>query len=112
LEQKRRPTVLPVFEGSSDEINKDLEENLTDCEGLFIVYGNASKIWVRAALRRYFKFVRPRQTQPYYKTILFVRPPSKSESELGASVDDFKRVYCDGGITVERVQNILEELRL
>ena len=111
LEENKRPAALPVFDGLTDVIDKDLEESLKECGGLFIVYRNASPAWVRSALRRYFKYVRPREIQPDPKVILFVPPPPKDETELDVSIADFERIYCDEEETriVQRVRTLLEK---
>ena len=50
----------PLFEGSAEEITKDLDANLVDCDTLLLVYGKADAPWVRAQLRRYSKIERLR----------------------------------------------------
>ena len=52
----------PLFEGSAEDITKDLDANLVDCDTLLLVYGKADAPWVRAQLRRYSKIERLRDT--------------------------------------------------
>jgi hypothetical protein len=97
----------PLFEGSADDITKDLDANLIDCGALVLVYGNAAAPWVRAQLRRYNKLERLRQDAPRLKTILLAPPASKSD--IGVS-GGFTKIDCQNGLNSDDVHRIVAEL--
>ena len=98
----------PLFEGSADDITKDLDANLIDCGALLLVYGHADAPWVRAQLRRFSKMERLRDEPPRLKTILFAPPGPKPDIGWAGG---FTKIDCEKGLTGEAVQNLVEELR-
>ena len=98
----------PLFEGSAEDITKDLDANLVDCDTLLLVYGKADAPWVRAQLRRYSKIERLRNLPPRVKTILFAPPAPKPEIAMSGG---FAKIDCQGGLTGDSVDQIVAELR-
>jgi hypothetical protein len=98
----------PLFEGSAEEITKDLDANLVDCDTLLLVYGKADAPWVRAQLRRYSKIERLRDLPPRIKTILFAPPAPKPEIAMSGG---FARIDFQSGLTGDNVEQIVAELR-
>lgn len=98
----------PLFSGTAEEITKDLDANLVDCDTLLLVYGKADAPWVRAQLRRYSKIERLRDAPPRVKTILFAPPAPKPEIAMSGS---FAKIDCQGGLSGDRVDQIVAELR-
>ncbi len=98
----------PLFEGSAEEITKDLDANLVDCDTLLLVYGKADAPWIRAQLRRYSKIERLRELPPRTKTILFAPPAPKSELAMSGG---YSKIDCQSGLTGENVERIVAELR-
>jgi hypothetical protein len=98
----------PLFEGSAEDITKDLDANLVDCDTLLLVYGKADAPWVRAQLRRYSKIERLRDTPLRVKTILFAPPAPKPEIAMSGG---FAKIDCQTGLTGDRVDEIVAELR-
>lgn len=99
-----------LFKGTPDKILKDLEENLKACAALLVVYGNSEPDWVRAQLRLYQKLEGLRTEAPRLKAILLAPPAPKSDSDLG-SAGGFKKMDYQHEATVERLQQIVAELR-
>jgi hypothetical protein len=98
----------PLFEGSAEEIAKDLEANLVECEALLLVYGRADAPWVRAQLRRYTKIERLRETPARVKTILLAPPAPKSEIAVSGG---FSKIDYQNGLSGENMEQIVAELR-
>ncbi len=98
----------PLFEGSAEDITKDLDANLVDCGTLVLVYGKADAPWVRAQLRRYSKLERLRDTPARFKAILFAPPAPKPD--IGV-VGGFIKIDCQEHLTGDDVQKIVSELR-
>ena len=88
----------PLFEGSAEDITKDLDANLVDCDTLLLVYGKADAPWIRAQLRRYSKIERLRGEPPRVKTILFAPPAPKPEIAMSRRIrQDRLPARADGG---------------
>jgi hypothetical protein len=98
----------PLFEGSAEDITKDLDANLIDCDTLLLVYGKADAPWIRAQLRRYSKVERLRDAPPRVKTILFAPPAPKPEIAMSGG---FAKIDCQSGLSADRVDQIVAELR-
>jgi hypothetical protein len=98
----------PLFEGSAEDITKDLDANLIDCDTLLLVYGKADAPWIRAQLRRYSKIERQRGEPPRVKTILFAPPAPKPEIAMSGG---FAKIDCQEGLTADSVDKIVAELR-
>jgi hypothetical protein len=98
----------PLFEGSADDITKDLDANLIDCGALLLVYGHADAPWVRAQLRRFSKVERLRDEPPRLKSILFAPPGPKPDIGWAGG---FTRIDCENGLTGEALENFVAELR-
>jgi hypothetical protein len=98
----------PLFEGTAEEITKDLDANLVDCDTLLLVYGKADAPWVRAQLRRYSKIERLRDAPPRVKTILFAPPAPKPEIAMSGG---FAKIDHQSGLTGDSVEQIVAELR-
>jgi hypothetical protein len=98
----------PLFEGSAEDITKDLDANLVECGALMLVYGKADAPWVRAQLRRFSKLERLRDAPPRVKTILFAPPAPKPEIAVSGG---FTKIDCQNHLTGEDVEKIVAELR-
>lgn len=49
---------MPLEVGLPDDLEKDLEANLSECHALILVYGHTPATWVRGRLRQYMKKLR------------------------------------------------------
>jgi hypothetical protein len=98
----------PLFEGTAEEITKDLDANLVDCDTLLLVYGKSDAPWVRAQLRRYSKIERLRDLPPRTKLILFAPPAPKPEIAMSGG---FVKIDRQDGLTGDNVEQIVAELR-
>jgi hypothetical protein len=109
-EKKNCSAARPLFEGSAEDIVKDLEENLLNCGALLLLYGRAPPAWVRAQLLRYSKLESRREAPPRLKSIV-VGPP-EPKAELGWSIGSFGRLDCLDGEVVRRIQDVIAGLQL
>lgn len=94
--------VLPLDKGDPEEIRLDLEENLSTCEALIIVYGDAAPGWVRAQVRQYRKAKRER---PLERQGIYYGPPSKDD--LGLALPALKIIPCREGFAREKLLEFL-----
>ena len=91
---------------SAKDIEEDLEANLIGCNGLLLVYGQASLAWVRAQIRRIMKLESQRKEPLRVKTIVCGPPPPKPD----VGVSGFDVVDWQDGATPERVGTIVRDL--
>lgn len=68
----------PLREGSPEEVRKDLEENLKDCDGLILVYGATEPSWVRDQLRQGRKILSQRE-RALAAMAIYLGPPDKKK---------------------------------
>src|SRR5262249_48087778 len=99
-----------LCKGTPYKILKHLEDNLKACAALLVVYGNSERDGGRAQLRLYQKLEGLRTEAPRLKAILLGPPAPKSDSDLGAA-GGFKKMDYQHDATVERLQQIVAELR-
>jgi hypothetical protein len=81
--------ILPLFDGGPDEILRDLEDNIVECNALVVVYGNAQPTWVRAQLRLFVKLSKSRRETPPKVLAIYAGPSSKRDV-LGVLSPDIK----------------------
>jgi hypothetical protein len=108
-DRKNCSAARPLFEGSAEDIVKDLEENLLSCGALLLLYGSAPPAWVRAQLLRYSKLEPRREGPPRLKSILLGPPVPKPELAWSGGFDN---IDCLDGDILQRIQSILAGLQL
>jgi hypothetical protein len=108
-DRKNFSAARPLFEGSAEDIVKDLEENLLSCGALVLLYGSAPPAWVRAQLLRYSKLESRRDMPLRLKSILLGPPVPKPELAWSGG---FEKIDCQEGDILQRIQSILAGLQL
>jgi hypothetical protein len=108
LEQSGCSYALPMNEGRPDEIRRDLEANLIDCDGLIIVYGEITEEWVREQLRQWRKILY-RRDKPLRALAVYEGPPS-AKQRLGMRLPKMHVIDCRQGLQEEKVKSFLNEL--
>jgi len=69
----------PLLEGPPEQVRRDLEENLTSCDGLVLIYGTSEASWVRNQLRQGRKILSQRERDLAALAIYLGPPPQKPE---------------------------------
>jgi serine/threonine protein kinase len=108
LDQSGCAYALPVWEGQPDEIRKDLEANLIDCDGLIVVYGDIPEPWVREQLRLWRRTLHLRQ-KPLQGLAVYDGPPPE-KPRLGMKLPKMQVIECRHGVQKEKVRNFLSGL--
>jgi hypothetical protein len=93
LERRSANVFLPVFDGSPEEIARDLRESLLDCNGIIIVFGAAPPMWVRARLRFASKVGIESPGGSRKRIAVYLHPP-RQQDELGVMSPNI--VWVDG----------------
>jgi hypothetical protein len=100
---------IPMHEGQSDDIRRDLEENLLDCDGLIVVYGRIPESWVRQQLREWRKILYRRE-KPLRALAVYEGPPPESKRPLGMRLPDMHVIDCRNGLNESHLQQFLDTL--
>ncbi|MCW3122013.1 MAG: hypothetical protein JWQ38_1505, partial [Flavipsychrobacter sp.] len=75
--------VLPIFEGDETQIREDHIENLKNCSGVIIFYGNGSEIWLRTKMRDFMKINGYGRTRPLsFKGVYLASPTSPTKQRF------------------------------
>jgi hypothetical protein len=98
----------PLDKGSPEDVRKDLEANLRDCDGVVIVYGASEPSWVREQVRFGTKVFRQRSNRP---ALAICQGPPPDKSELGMLDPDMLFLDCSGGFVKEALRPFVERLR-
>lgn len=105
---------FPLDSGTPEQIRKDVEANLRDCDGVLIVYGTSELDSVRTKLRYDGKIVSQRETPPATLAV-FEGPPSDADKlkRLLANMMDPDVMVIDSsdGVSSDRLQPFVERLR-
>jgi hypothetical protein len=100
---------MPVASEDPEEIRIDLQENLLTCDGLLIVYGASSAIWVRRQLMQCRKILAQRQ-QPLSAMAIFEGPP-REKAEIDLMLPHLLRLNCREGLGSTAVVPFLTALK-
>jgi hypothetical protein len=95
--------------GSPEEIRKDLEDNLRECDGLMLVYGAASPNWVRSKLRWCRKIVSQR-SEPPVALAVFEGAPHEQEG-IGIQIPGWEWIDCRAGKVDDCLRDIVQGVK-
>jgi hypothetical protein len=94
--------------GSPEDIRKDLEGNLRDCDGVLLLYGSTEPIWVREQVRYGNKVFTQRDRRP---ALCIYQGPPPSKLDLGILDPDMVFLDCGKGFDPAALQPFLAKLR-
>ncbi|MFZ4699960.1 MAG: hypothetical protein ACOYMG_07885, partial [Candidatus Methylumidiphilus sp.] len=86
----------------------DLEQNLTDCDALIVIYGMTTNTWVRGQLREAHKALARRQ-EPLRALAVFEGPPEQ-KAPLDMKIQNMKVLDYRKGISESEVRRFLDSL--
>ncbi|MEF8703993.1 MAG: toll/interleukin-1 receptor domain-containing protein [Candidatus Accumulibacter sp. UW26] len=99
----------PLRAGSPEEIRKDLERSLEECDGLMLIYGQASPSWIRSRLRQCRKLVSQRDEPPVALAV-FEGPPAE-KPEVGISIPGWQWINCRAGRLEQCLGSVVDRVR-
>lgn len=100
--------VLPVQSDNPTENRHDLEQNLVECDALIVIYGSATKTWVRGQLQEARKSVALRKT-PLRALAVFEGPPEE-KAPLDMKIQGMQVLDHRKGINEHQVRQFLDSL--
>jgi hypothetical protein len=109
-ELDRRPIsyVEPIPGGQPETIRKDLEQNLTECDTLILIFGESDPLWVRSQLLLARKMM-GRRTKPLGVIGVYEGPPPETKGDLGIKLSNVRlhRLKCHSGPVAEEFDTFL-----
>jgi hypothetical protein len=109
LDEYHAEYVLPLQSGSPEEIRKDLEQNLKDCDGVIIVYGEITVSWVREQLRQVRKLMALRD-RPLKALAVYEGPPEPKDP-IDLKLHRMRIIKSKTGLQEEDLTSFLESLK-
>jgi hypothetical protein len=99
----------PLDKGTPEEVRKDLEANLRDCDGVVIGYGSSEPYWVREQLRFGMKvFSSQRSARP---ALAIYQGPPPDKTKLGLLDPDMVFLDCSAGFDTGALRPFVSRLR-
>jgi hypothetical protein len=96
-------------EGNPEEIRRDFERSLEECDGLMLVYGAASASWVRSRLRQCRKIVSQRSETPV--ALAVVEGPPADKPDVGIAIPGWEWINCRAGDLDDCLDGVVGGLR-
>jgi hypothetical protein len=100
--------VLPIESEDPGENRRDLEQNLTECDALIVIYGMTTNTWVRGQLREAHKTVALRQ-QPL-RALAVLEGPPEQKAPVDMKIQNMKILDYRKGISEIEVKKFLDSL--
>ena len=114
LKQRGISYALPITSNEAErikhaeEIRKDLEANLLECDGMIVVYGHVSNGWVRRQLREFRKMAYRREKSA--RPLAVVEWPPVPKDPLDFVLPNLTTIDCTGGLEDSRLQGFVDAL--
>jgi hypothetical protein len=108
LEKRGIGYVLPINTGQAEEIRKDLEANLLECDGMIVVYGSVSSAWVRGQLREFRKLAYRREKAARALAVFQWAPVPKDP--IGFMLPRMTTIDCTSGMDESRLRAFFDDL--
>lgn len=100
---------MPSKETSGRRVRKELQDNLANCNGLIVVYGQSTVEWVRAQLMEARKSALNRPGSPLQAIAVYEAPPTP-KAPLDMKLPGMKTLEWRGGLNEPALRGFLEEL--
>lgn len=110
LISKQLEVNIPLFEGDSSSIRKDLEENLKSCDAILLFYGQGDEYWKRSKMSEIKKINSYQREKPLLTTYTYLADPDSIDKiemiELGME----NVINGMGGFTPDLMNEFLKKL--
>jgi len=101
--------VLPIFEGDETQIREDHIENLKNCKGVIIFYGNGSELWLRTKMRDFMKINGYGRTTPISFKGVYIAGPASATKQRFRTLEA-EVINGIDGVPVNELKNLLLKL--
>ena len=93
----------------AEEIRKDLEANLLECDGMIVVYGRVSNLWVRGQLREFRKMTYRREKSARALAVVeWLLPVPKDPVDV--FLPNLTTIDCTAGLEESRLRVFVDAL--
>ncbi len=108
LDRRNVGNALPLRSGKVSQDRADFEQNLRECDGLLVVFGQSEPHWVRSQLLQSRKILSQRES-PLTAIGVYEGPPTKADDALGGfSLPNLKVLRGDSGAGAEVIGHFIE----
>lgn len=101
--------VVPLRQGSPEEVRQDLEQRLLDCDGVLIVYGSVTQAWARGHMMQCHK-MKGKREQPLKVVAVYEGPPEDKEP-LGLDLPGIFTLNCRKGFDENALRPFFDALQ-
>lgn len=101
--------VLPIFEGDETQIREDHIENLKNCRGCIIFYGNGTELWLRTKMRDFMKINGYGRTTPISFKGVYISVPATPGKQRFRTLEA-EVINGIEGLPVKELKNLLLKL--
>jgi len=92
----------------AEEIRKDLEANLLECDGMIVVYGRVSNGWVRGQLREFRKMTYRREKSA--RALAVLEGPPLPKDPVDVFLPNLTTIDCTAGLEESRLRVFVDAL--
>lgn len=108
LDRKGFTYALPVECGKPADIRSDLEQNLSECDALIVIFGSSTVTWVREHLRQSRKILAMRE-RPLKALAVYEGPPEPKDN-LGFKLANMRILDCKKGLSEQKLISFLDRI--
>jgi hypothetical protein len=101
--------MLPLDTEDPGDYRRDLEDNLSQCDALMVIYGATTANWVRSHLRECHKALISRAQPP--RGLALLQGPPGPKDRLPVRLPNMKVLDCQNGVDEAAIAGFLESLR-
>lgn len=101
----------PLESGTPEEIRRDLEDTLRDCDGMLLIYGSAGTDWIRYQLRQSSKARARRDPDRPLKALAVFEGPPPDKGSIGADIPSLITLDCRKGIDLSLLKQFADSLQ-
>jgi hypothetical protein len=101
----------PLESGTPEEIRRDLEETLRDCDGVLLIYGSAGTDWIRYQLRQSSKARARRDPDRPLKALAVFEGPPPDKGTIGADIPSLITLDCRNGVDLSLLNKFADSLQ-
>jgi hypothetical protein len=100
--------VVPRVDGKPNELQIDLDEKLTECDGIMLIYGQSPATWIERQLLRSRKALAFREATP--PVALYEVPPPDPHDPVGVAFKTLKRIKAEAFPDLGEIQEFYNAL--
>ncbi|MHC4538431.1 MAG: toll/interleukin-1 receptor domain-containing protein [Planctomycetota bacterium] len=101
--------ITPLEKGRPNEIRKDFEQRVKECEAFIIIYGEAANFWVRERIVKAKKLERLRK-YPFLGLAVYEGPP-KPKDPLNLYDLALEIIHCEDGFDPNKLEPFLNVVK-